>query len=51
MLRTVAETTGLWDAESIIFYIGDAASCRGLSRVGYFITLNGQLNGHSPSIS
>ena len=25
--------------------IGDAASRRGLSRVGYFITLNGPLNG------
>ena len=30
--------------------IGDAASRRGLSRVGSFITLNGPLNGHQPSI-
>ena len=27
----------------------DAASRRGLSRVGYFIMLNGPLNGHPPS--
>ena len=30
--------------------MGDAASRRGLSRVGYIITLNGPLNGHPPSI-
>ena len=29
--------------------IGDAASRRGLSRVGYFIPLNVPLNGHPPS--
>ena len=35
---------------SPLYLIGDAASRRGLSRVGYFITLNGPLNGHQPSI-
>ena len=45
----LSEATGLWDAESIIFNRG-AASRRGLSRVGYFIMLNGPLNGHPPSI-
>ena len=35
---------------SPLYVIGDAASRRGLSRVGYFITLNGPLNGHPPSI-
>ena len=34
-----------------LYLIGDAASRRGLSRVGYFITLNGPLNGHPPSTS
>ena len=34
---------------SPLYLIGDAASRRGLSRVGYFITLNGPLNGHPPS--
>ena len=34
---------------SPLYLIGDAASRRGLSRVGYFITLNGPLNGHTPS--
>ena len=43
-LRTVAEATWLWDAESIIFNRG-RSSRRGLSRVGYFITLNGPLTG------
>ena len=33
-----------------LYVIGDAASRRGLSRVGYFITLNGPLNGHPASI-
>ena len=46
----LSEATGLWDAESIIF-LGDAASRRELSRVGYFMTLNGPLNGHPPSFS
>ena len=45
----LSDATGLWDAESIIL-IGDAASRRGLSRVGNFITLNGPLNVHPPSI-
>ena len=31
-------------------HYGDAATRRGLSRVGYFITLNGSLNGHPPSL-
>ena len=35
---------------SPLYLIGDAASRRGLSRVGYFITLNGPLNGHPPSV-
>ena len=35
---------------SPLYLIGDAASRRGLSRVGYFITLNGPLNGHPPSL-
>ena len=34
---------------SPLYLIGDAASRRGLSRVGYFITLDGPLNGHPPS--
>ena len=34
---------------SPLYLIVDAASRRGLSRVGYFITLNGLLNGHPPS--
>ena len=34
---------------SPLYLIGDAASRRGLSRVWYFITLNGSLNGHPPS--
>ena len=34
---------------SPLYLIGDAASRRELSRVGYFITLNGLLNGHPPS--
>ena len=34
---------------SPLYVIGDATSRRGLSRVGYFILLNGQLNGHLPS--
>ena len=34
---------------SPLYLIRDAASRRGLSRVGYFITLNGPLNGHPPS--
>ena len=36
---------------SPLYSIGDAASRRGLSRVGYFIPLNGRrpLNGHPPS--
>ena len=37
------------DALSIIFNRGRSVAC-GLSRVGYFITLNGPLNGHPPSI-
>ena len=38
---------------SPFYLIGDAASRCGLSRVGYFIPLNGRrpLNGHPPSIS
>ena len=36
---------------SPLYLIGDAASRRGLSRVGYFITVNGPLNGHPPSDS
>ena len=32
------------------YLIGDAASRRGLSRAGYFITLNGPLNWHPLSI-
>ena len=38
---------------SPLYLIGDAASRCGLSRVGYFIPLNGRrpLNGHPPSIS
>ena len=35
--------------QSPLYLIGDAALRRGLSRVGYFITLNGLLNGHPPS--
>ena len=37
---------------SPLYVIGDAASRRGLSRVGYFIPLNGcrPLNGHPPSV-
>ena len=35
---------------SPLYVIGDAASRRGLSRVGYFITLNGPLNGNPPSL-
>ena len=35
---------------SPLYLIGNAASRRGLLRVGYFITLNGPLNGHPPSI-
>ena len=37
---------------SPLYLIGDAASRCGLSRVGYFIPLNGRrpLNGHPPSI-
>ena len=35
---------------SPLYLIGDAASRRGLSRVGYFITINGPLNGHPPSL-
>ena len=34
---------------SPLYLIGDAASRRGLSRVGYFIPFNGPLNGHPPS--
>ena len=34
---------------SPLYLIGDTALRRGLSRVGYFITRNGQLNGHPPS--
>ena len=34
---------------SPLYLIGDAASRHGLLRVGYFITLNGPLNGHPPS--
>ena len=49
-LCTVASATRLRDAESIIFNsIGDAASRRGLSRVGYVVPLNGPLNGHPHS--
>ena len=38
-------------ARSPLYLIGDAASRYGLSRVGYFIPLNGRrpLNGHPPS--
>ena len=32
-----------------LYLIGDASSRRGLSRVWYFITLNGPLNGHPPT--
>ena len=35
----------------IVVKKGDAASRRGLSRVGYFIPLNGPLNGHPPCIT
>ena len=45
----LSEDTGLRNAGSIICN-RDAASRRGLSRVGYFITLNGSLNGHPPSL-
>ena len=38
---------GTW---SPLYLIGDAASRRGLSRVGYFIPLNGPLSGHPPSV-
>ena len=49
-LRTVAEATGLSDAESIIFNRGrSVASWTFTGRVFYFITLNGPLNGHPPS--
>ena len=34
---------------SPLYLIGDAASRRRLSRVGYFIPFNGPLNGHPPS--
>ena len=34
---------------SPLYLIGEAASRRGLSRVGYFSPLNGPLNGHPPS--
>ena len=44
----MAEATGC-GTRSPLYLIGDAASRRGLSRVGYFITLNGPLNGHPPS--
>ena len=49
-LYTVASAAiGLWDAESIIFNRGPSvASWTFTSR--YFITLNGPLNGHPPSI-
>ena len=36
---------------SPLYLIGDAALRRGLSRVGYFIPLNGPLNGHPPSVN
>ena len=44
-------TAGL--TQSPLCLIGDAASRCGLSRVGYFIPLNGRrpLNGHPPSIN
>ena len=48
-LRRVDVASGLWDAESILCNRG-RASHSGLSRVGYFITINGPLNGHPPSI-
>ena len=35
---------------SPLYLIGDAASRRGLSWVGYLIPLNGSLNGHPPSL-
>ena len=46
-LCTVASATGLRDTESIIFNRG--RSVASLSRIGYFIPLNGPLNGHPPS--
>ena len=49
-LRTVAEATKGCGTRSPLYLIGDAASRRGLSRVGYFIPLNGPLNGQPPSI-
>ena len=47
-LSTVAEANGLWDAESIIFNRGISVSSWTFTG-RYFITLNGQLNGHPPS--
>ena len=43
--------TGAGLTRSPLYLIGDAASQCGLSRVGYFIPLNGRrpLNGHPPS--
>ena len=43
-----ARLLGCW-TRSPLYLIGDAASRRGLSRVGYFITLNGPLNVNPPS--
>ena len=45
--QQVAHSAGLWDAESIIFNRG--RSVADFPRVGYFIPLNGPLNGHPPS--
>ena len=48
-LCTVASATGLRDAESIIFNRGRSVASWTFT-VGYFIPLNGPLNGHPPSI-
>ena len=37
------------EGRGVHYLIGDEASRRGLSWVGYFILLNGPLNGHPPS--
>ena len=50
--QQVAHSAGLWDAESIIFNRGrSVASWTLYGHLGYFIPLNGPLNGHPPSYS
>ena len=47
--QQVAQSAGLWDAEPIIFNGGTQRRVVDFVRVGYFIPLNGPLNGHPPS--